>query len=257
MIEFVLSSSKTIVASSIFMSVIWLIYLIIRNPSIASPAWAMGVGIVGYIYFQQFPKTTASYFILALIFIWALRLSAFLLYRLLKNKVDPRYIAISHSFFTIEQLNFFAIFQAQAVLLSIVAAPLYLAFKAASSVGFLFVVGILIAIIGIIGEFLSDYQLMMFKKAHPRSIYSLRFWKYSRHPNYFFEIIIWVGFSIAGIKAFDHLAILLSPFILFAIMHVVHIPLTEKLMAKKYQTYKEYKKLTRKFLPWNKKKKKQ
>jgi steroid 5-alpha reductase family enzyme len=254
MIEFVLSCSKTMVALSIFMSAIWIIYLIIRNPSIASPAWAFGVAICAFIYFNQFPVTAASYLIISIVFLWALRLVIYLSLRLTTNKIDQRYIAINQYFFKNEQLNFFVIFQAEAVLISIVAAPLYLAFKASSSVGMLFIIGIFIAIIGIIGELISDLQLYTFKKLHPRSICNNGFWQYSRHPNYFFHVLIWLGFAIAGVKVVDHLLILLSPLILFFIMHVVHINLTEKLMAKKYAGFKEYKKQTRKFLIYSKRK---
>jgi steroid 5-alpha reductase family enzyme len=250
MIEFILSYSKTMVASSMLMSVTWILYLILNNPSIVDVAWVIGIALCGFIYFNMFPTHPSSLVIFTILIFWAIRLAGYLSFtRIIQNKIDPRYIKISKYFCSIESINFFIIFQVQAIILTLVASPLYLCFKAALSINIFFYFGLIIASIGIIGEIISDLQLYIFKRKHPRKLYDNGLWQYSRHPNYFFEIIIWVGLSITGIQTFAHILSFISPLTLVIIMLYGTIPLTERLMEQKYINFKEYKKQTSKLLP--------
>lgn len=250
MIEFILCYSKTIVASSILMSITWILYLILNNAIIVDVAWVIGIGLSGIIYFNTFPTTTSSIIVLCLLLLWVVRLGGYLSFtRVLKDKSDPRYIKVSKLFCSIDSINFFIIFQIQAIFLTLIASPLYLCFKAAMNINFLFVLGLIVALIGIIGEAVSDLQLYKFKQKYPKKLYREGFWKYSRHPNYLFEIIIWVGFAIIGIQTYAHILSLVSPFTLLIIMQYGTIPLTEKLMSDKYSEYNEYKKYTGRLLP--------
>jgi steroid 5-alpha reductase family enzyme len=249
MIEFVLSSSKTVVASSSFMLIIWLVYLAIRKPTIILPAWAIGIAIIANTYSNFFPNTGFTYTILGLVYIWTIKVIIFSFFtKMFSCKEDERFLEIKHFFHSNEIVNYFAVFQVQAVVMSIVAAPLYLVFQATSDIGFLFILGILIAATGILGGAISDFILYRFKKHHPRTICDKAFWHYSRHPNYFFEIITWTGFTIACIKSFGHILLFISPILLYAIIDKISIPLTEKLMAKKYTNFKEYKRSTNRLL---------
>mmetsp|Transcript_139694 Transcript_139694/g.197836 ORF Transcript_139694/g.197836 Transcript_139694/m.197836 type:complete len:171 (-) Transcript_139694:230-742(-) len=113
------------------------------------------------------------------------------------------------------------------------------------------IIGIVLVFVGIIGEAVADQQLEAFKKKGTRGgIFASGLWTYSRHPNLFFELVVWLGFALGGIDNNGIEALgFISVVILWAIMRFLTLPITEEYMEKtRPVTFKEFKKRSNMFL---------
>ena len=119
-------------------------------------------------------------------------------------------------------------------------------------------VGVAIWLLALAGESLSDHQLKSFKAdpANRGKICQTGLWNYSRHPNYYFEWLIWVGFFLIAWSSPGGCFTVLCPgLMLFFLLRVTGIPLTEELSLKnKGDAYRQYQKTTSAFVPWFKRK---
>jgi len=178
---------------------------------------------------------------------WGLRLSGYLLYRILKIGEDARFDDKRNDF-----CKFFAFWVFQAVWVFTVSLPIIMVnsrleddpLTAADIVGWvLFSIGLII-------EAVSDQQKFSFRnnKANAGMFCSVGLWKYSRHPNYFGEIMLWWSLFLACTAGFNHpemFTSILSPlFITLLLLFVSGIPILEASADKKfganarYQLYK-------------------
>jgi steroid 5-alpha reductase family enzyme len=119
-------------------------------------------------------------------------------------------------------------------------------------------IGVGVWAISIVGEGIADAQLKMFKNnpANKGKVCSQGLWNYSRHPNYFFESMIWVGYFLFALNAdYGWLAILSPITILFLVLKLTGIPMTEEQsLRSKGDLFREYQRTTSVFVPWFKKK---
>ena len=112
--------------------------------------------------------------------------------------------------------------------------------------------GVIIWIIGFYFESTSDAQLFRFmrKPENKGHVMHTGLWKYSRHPNYFGESLMWFGiFFLALSMPYGWTAIITPVTITFLLVYVTGIPLIENAM-KNNPEYQEYKRKTSKFIPW-------
>jgi len=113
-------------------------------------------------------------------------------------------------------------------------------------------------LLSIIGEGLSDWQLKQFKKnpTNKGKVCEYGLWNYSRHPNYFFQLMIWVSVFIFAIGSpYGWIAIVCPLIIGYLIFKVTGIPMTEEQsLRSKGDLYKEYQQTTSAFFPLPKKK---
>lgn len=190
----------------------------------------------------------------AVIVIWSLRLGGHLVKRIKKHhpSEDGRYVVLRKKF--PGRYAFFWFFQAQALLVWLLMLPVYL-ISGNAEVGFSWpeVLGLGLWLVGVIGESIADSQLKSFAASQEGSKEVCRngLWKYSRHPNYFFQSLLWWGlFLIALPTEYGYFAILAPAAMLFFLLRVTGIPLTEKLSLKKRgEAYRQYQKTTSAFIP--------
>ncbi|QQO10620.1 DUF1295 domain-containing protein [Breznakiella homolactica] len=110
-------------------------------------------------------------------------------------------------------------------------------------------IGGIIILIGTFFEALGDIQMKAYKKeANPAPYINRGLWKYSRHPNYFGEILIWVGLAAAGLQNFNIWGILGLALIVF-LFYFISIPMMEKHMLGKRPEYAEYQKNVSMLIP--------
>ena len=111
--------------------------------------------------------------------------------------------------------------------------------------------------IAVAGEGVADWQLKQFRSRpeNKGKICQSGLWNYSRHPNYFFEWLVWVGFFVfAWDSPFGCFTVLCPALMLFFLLRVTGIPLTEELSLKsKGDAYREYQRTTSAFVPFFKK----
>jgi steroid 5-alpha reductase family enzyme len=154
--------------------------------------------------------------------------------------------------------EFLAFFELQALIAVVFSAPFLLASVAGdSNMAVLEWLGLAIAAVGALGETVADAQAEAFKRS-PRSdkgILDVGLWRYSRHPNYFFEMVVWIGFALAAAAVpLGWIAILCPVLIVYFLLRVTGIPLTEKHSLETHgQAYRDYQRRTSSFIPWARK----
>ena len=191
-------------------------------------------------------KNLRQFIVLVLIMIWALRLGSFLFLRIRKAGEDSRFTIIKKDF-----LVFFLTWNLQGlwVLFTLFGALTILTSNNNQNFGILDIIGILIWIIGFVIEVVSDRQKSEFKshESNDGKFIQSGLWKYSRHPNYFGEILIWTGISIIGISVYSGFGWLglISPFFVFVMLNYISgVRLLEKQAEERwggndlYQSYK-------------------
>ncbi|KTD46562.1 hypothetical protein Lqui_2487 [Legionella quinlivanii] len=238
------------------MSFMWGLYRILKNPSVVDVSWSLGLMISGLIYLSFSPFSFRILIISSCLIVWALRLALYLWHtRIRIGHVDKRYIELSSTWKISPSFGFFINFQLQGLLIFIISS-VFLLISKSELTRFTWIDSIAVCLIssGIIGETLADLQLQRFKNQYKREVCNLGLWRYSRHPNYFFDWLVWVGFALFAIQSdFGYLG-LLSPLMLYIIFTRITGLMTERgSVQSRGEKYIDYQKQTSMFFPWFKK----
>ena len=189
-----------------------------------------------------------------LVFVWALRLGGFLFNRVKKSGKDDRFDELKISFF--QFLNVWTI-QGLWVSFTIAAALVAITTNQRKEIGLYAIIGILFWVTGFAIEVIADLQKSRFNKNvnNKEKFIQLGLWSRSRHPNYFGEIIIWIGIALVSVpvyKGLQWIAIISPVFVILLLTRVSGIPLLEKKADKKWggqKDYETYKKRTPVLIP--------
>ena len=183
------------------------------------------ISIVSYISFQSYSATNVnigSILLASCIILWAIRLGSFLFTRIQKNGEDKRFKSIKPS-----PTRFFMTWTLQGMWVSLcsMCALTAIASKNGVILNVFFYIGMLVFIAGFVIEIIADWQKSIFRKnpENKDQFICHGLWYYSRHPNYFGEIILWLGISImsfSSLSSWQHIT-LISP--LFTYMLLVYI----------------------------------
>lgn len=246
---------------------IFIIATIIKNNSIVDIGWGMGFVVGSWLTLLTTENpTTLSYVIVAFVSVWGLRLSIRLLKRNYGKPEDFRYAQWRKEWGDhVVLIAFFRVFMVQGIINFIVGSGAYALIKYNEfSFGLnhqvLVYAGLLIAISGLFFEVVGDEQLRKHIAKGTRSLLQTGLWSITRHPNYFGEILIWVGIYISAItllftnsvSPIYYIALSLSPIIMSTVLLKVSTPLLEKNMEK-YDAWDEYTKKVPMIFPWGKK----
>ena len=234
----------------------WLFGTKIKNYSLVDALWAAGIGFSGVIYAilgsGNISKRIAA---AALAGIWGGRLAYHLQKRIRKHhpEEDSRYQKLRKIWQGRVPSAFFYFFLAQALSVLLLSLPYFLIARDSTPWGFFESLGLSLAVIGLVGEILADRQMSKFKEAdnRPTSVCRGGLWRYSRHPNYFFEMVIWIGlYLFACGSAWGWLTFFAPLSITFLLLKVTGIPPTEaSALKRKGETYRDYQKTTSAFIP--------
>lgn len=210
--------------------------------------------ILGLKSFLDGSKSLPQILLFAIITLWAVRLATFLYMRILDNQRDKRFDGVREDFW---KFGKFWVGQAVSVWLILLPAIFVLRGQQAKFTG-LTLIGWAIIIFGIFIETLADAQKLDFK-SYPKNKnrwIEQGIWKYSRHPNYFGEMLMWAGvyiYAFSSLDGWQRLVSLASPFwISFLLIFVTGIPQVEKSADKKWgkqAAYKTYKQRTSLLVP--------
>jgi steroid 5-alpha reductase family enzyme len=195
-----------------------------------------------------------SLLLLILVIIWATRLGTFLFHRIQKAGRDDRFEEIKPSF--IKFLNAWTI---QAVWVTFTSSAALIAITSAHQKGLdLFaVLGFLVWMLGFIIEATADSQKSRFNSdpANQAKFIQTGVWSHSRHPNYFGEILVWVGVAIIALpvlQGWQWVAMTSPLFVILLLTRVSGIPLLEAKADRKWggqPDYENYKKNTPVLIP--------
>ncbi len=233
----------------------------IGNAGVVDIFWAFNFPLVALILFLLsegwLPRRIM---ICGMVIIAGLRLTFHLGSRVLRHldEEEGRYKELRKSWAPKANSKFFWFFQAQAVSNVLLAIPFFIA---TNNIDLFFsgweIAGFIIWLIAVVGEAVADGQLARFKKdpASKGKVCSVGLWNYSRHPNYFFEWLMWVSYLIFALGSpYGWLAVISPLIILYLLLRVTGIPATEEQsLRSKGEAYRAYQKTTSAFIPWPKK----
>lgn len=246
------SISGLIVVLFVYLSCMVLLAQFKGDTSIVNFTWGGGVMLVALYTFFNFSSFLPQQILLTLMLVlWALRLIVFVYMRY--SGKDPRFATWKWQGLKALMMNFFWVF-GQIIMIAIMSYPVFLVNTNNHIRGLTWLdfAALSIWFFGFCYEAISDYQLFIFmhNPANQGRVMRYGLWKYSRHPNYFGESLMWWGvYGIALSLPCGYLAIVTPIVITFLLVFVTGIPWIEKAMAGNDE-YKQYQKTTSSFIPW-------
>lgn len=247
---------KAAIADVVATIVVFCFSVIYRNSSLYDPYWSVAPPLIAFYWMYQFKDShfAAQTLMLIVIFIWATRLTLNWArgwqglhhedwrYKMLRDK-NPSVYWLT---------NFAGIHLFPTVMVFLGMVPVFYFMKQVQIISLTTKIGAVISLLGVILEYIADEQMRNFKKhSTPNSFIDIGIWRYSRHPNYFGEVLFWFGLWVMAIgvnfslwfTAFGWVAMLLM--FLF-----VSIPMMEKRNLQHKPGYDLYQKNVSVFFPW-------
>ena len=243
-------------AMAIVMAALWFIQKRRGNAGIVDIAWSFGTGAVGVWFALMAAGDPARRWLVGLIAgAWGLRLGFYLYKRVMSEEEDGRYQKLRERWGDNTQRNLFIFFQIQAAWAVMFAMPM-LAAASNPTPGLRWFdwLGLAIWITSIAGESIADRQLARFRRdpANKGKVCQQGLWRYSRHPNYFFEWLHWWAYVFIAIGGSWWWVALLGPAVmLLFLFKVTGIPMTEaRAVESRGEAYRDYQRTTSAFFPW-------
>ena len=236
----------------------WLIQLKTKNGAIADVIWGLSFPIAAVVYFYLAQEVGIRQIILLLLVsLWGLRLAIYLFGRTIGAKEDARYTALRELWGKNQNLYMLRFFYFQALLALVLSLPFVLIMNNHSKLSLIEITGGVVWLIGLTGETIADNQLKVFKaNANNKGrICNHGLWFYSRHPNYFFEWLVWVAYFLIALPSDGGWISFICPLaMLYFLLKVTGIPYTEAHMLKsKGEVFARYQETTSAFFPLPKK----
>ncbi|MBX9668900.1 MAG: DUF1295 domain-containing protein [Candidatus Obscuribacterales bacterium] len=257
MIDFVCRLGIVLLVVSIYMLLTWILARRIGNAGIVDVAWAFGFVVAAIVYVVGRPDAGyAAFLLISMYVIWNMRLFWHLAVRFKRShpKEDPRYTDLKQKLGDRAEEKMLLIFLWQGAILTILTAPIAVAVvNGPVNFDLPMCIGVLLWLVSFLGVALSDWQLSEFSK-NPDSkgrTCQVGLWRYSRHPNYFFE---WLGSVAAAVYVTGLPLGLLSwvcpALLLHLLLNVTGVKPAEEHSAKTRVDYAEYARTTSAFVPW-------
>lgn len=237
----------------IYASIWYGIALIKKRNDVADIAWGIGYILICIYLFVTQQRSSISLLLYLLIVCWGLRLSLHIYFRNRKKTEDFRYRQWREEWGkTFYWRTYLQVFLLQGIILLVIISPVMFAAVQGSSQWNAFTfIGLACWLTGFYFQSVADYQLSVFikKRSSKNEIMQTGLWKYSRHPNYFGELMMWWGIYIIIFPMKGSVYFIMSPLtITFLLLFVSGIPLLEK----KYENnsdFQAYKKRTSALIP--------
>jgi steroid 5-alpha reductase family enzyme len=243
------------------MVLVWLWAYRIQNAGVVDIFWAFNFTLVAFLIWLMGDGFEARKNVICLLAaLWSIRLGVYLLIRVGGHlqEEEGRYKQLRKEWAPHPDRKFFIFFQAQALSNIFLSIPFFMvAINKNAGLSMLeeFSAGLLF--LSISGEALADFQLQHFKKnpANKGQVCQRGLWNYSRHPNYFFQLMIWISVFLFSLSSpYGWISIVCPLTIGFLIFKVTGIPMTEEQsLRSRGQLYAEYQRTTSIFIPWFKK----
>jgi steroid 5-alpha reductase family enzyme len=247
----------TLIPAILLQGFLWIHAMKTNNAGWVDLGWTLGTAIGSIVLFFVLPLQARAVAVLLLVLFWSLRLASHIYFDRLKgNPVeDGRYTALRAHWGDKANAKFLAFFEGQAFLSALFLIPAVIVARREGAFPDVWdVLGLVIALGAIAGESLADRQLAAFRRnpENKGKVCKTGLWKYSRHPNYFFEWLHWMAYPVWAIGATGYPAVLLGPVLMFIFLRwVTGIPHTERQSLKsRGDAYRQYQQTTNMFFPW-------
>ena len=228
-----------------------------RRTDIVDMVWWLSYGLIALMLFLFFSPSSLAVLPLIFVVLWSIRLVSHIIVRLTRHSEDARYAAFRVSWWKYFSLkSYFYIFLLQWFFIAIISLPLLFLFTAHISLTSSFIIGAILWIVWFLCEYFADRQMNDFRanKNNAWKIIQTWLWKYSRHPNYFWELLMWWSLWIMSVQSVTSIIGILSPLLLsYIIIFITGIPMLEESLAKR-KWFEAYKKSTSILIPLPRKK---
>ncbi len=243
-------------AMSVVMLGVWLVQRRSGDAGIVDAAWTFGVGALG----ASFSLLSANgnwprrLLLAALVSAWALRLGGYIVQRLVRLPEDGRYRQMKLEWGGNAQSRLFWFFQMQALAAVLFALPMLIAAQSTLPLNAWDYSGLAVWCVALLGETVADRQMAACRHdpAQRGQVCRRGLWRYSRHPNYFFEWLHWWSYFLLALSAPWGWTTIAAPLVmLYLFLFVTGIPPTEaQSLRSRGDAYREYQRTTSAFFPW-------
>jgi len=231
----------------------WLVSVVRRDVSIVDSLWSLLIllALLVYLYLAQ-EMGTRSTLLIALLVTWAVRLSVHITVRNHGEPEDRRYRQMRRNnepHFKWKSL--YIVFLFQGFLAWVICLPVAAAATGGTPAGLLDVAGVAVWLTGMLFEVVGDHQLTRFRKSDrsANEVLDTGLWRYTRHPNYFGEALIWWGFYLLAVSAGAWWTLFAPLLMTFLLLRVSGVALLEKDIATRRPAYRDYISRTNAFFP--------
>jgi len=253
-------TSTAVIAACLF--TLWAIGMLKKDASIIDIFWGAGFGVIAMVCLKLANVTTPYILLLAALpTIWAVRLSLYLGIRNLPHGEDFRYAEMRRkvdpkrwAWWSLSR-----IYIGQGLAMLLVAWPIYVGMATGRTIdiGLIAIIGAIVWLIGFLFEAIGDWQLSRFVKSmktytgtyEDKPVLDTGLWKYTRHPNYFGNALMWWGIWLVACQAPWGWITIISPiamtYFLMKVTGAKHLELT----LNKRPAYRDYVKRTSEFFP--------
>jgi steroid 5-alpha reductase family enzyme len=242
-------------AIALLVVVLWVVSLVRRDASIVDMFWGLGFVVIAWLSLYQAGQSSARSLLLTLLVsLWGLRLSAYLTWRNLGKPEDYRYVAMREKHgkrFPIVSLV--TVFGLQGLLMWIISLPIQVGIVTAHDWHPVVAIGIVCWLTGLTFEAVGDYQLARFKAdpANSGSVMNQGLWRYTRHPNYFGDFLVWWGFYLVALESTSWWWTIIGPLLMsFLLIRVSGVRLLESSLRSRVAGYEDYVRKTSAFFPF-------
>jgi steroid 5-alpha reductase family enzyme len=243
------------------MFIAWLWATRIGNAGVVDVFWSFNFAVIALLVWwlaDGLPARKAL--VCGLAILWSVRLGLHLSARVLTHldEEEGRYKQLRHEWSPNVNTRFLLFFQAQALSNVVLAIPYFLiALNRSATISVIEYTGAALWLLSVIGEGVADRNLAQFKKnpANKGKVCQVGLWNYSRHPNYFFQLMIWIGAFLFALGSYWGWISFICPLSIgFLLFKVTGIPMTEEQSIRsRGAAYIEYQRTTSVFVPWFKK----
>ena len=242
----------------VMMAVVWALARVLNNAGIVDIFWTYGfIPVAALCAVLGNGSLGRSVLLVFMVTVWAARLGTYLLIRVAKHhpQEDGRYATLRAQFPNHTWAMFFGFFQAQAVLIALLSVPFVMVFiNPAGGIGFFELAGAALWLLAIAGEALADWQLNRFRSdpANRGKTCRTGLWKYSRHPNYFCEWLVWVAYFVFALGSPGGWIGVYAPALMYLFLtRITGIKATEEQAVRsRGEDYRQYQRTTSAFFPW-------
>lgn len=244
----------TAAATFVAMTLVWVASVVRRDASVADVWWGPGFILIATVAYFFGPHGARASLVLMLVGLWGGRLAGHLLWRSRGADEDRRYQAMRRAWGArFWWVSYGTVFLLQGALMWIVSLPVQSVMAAAAPLGIPDVLGVTVWAAGFTFEAVGDAQLARFK-ADPASagrVMDRGLWRYTRHPNYFGDFLVWWGFWLFAAAVPGGLWTAVGPIVMSVLlMRVSGVPLLERGLVRRRPGYDAYRRRTSAFFPW-------
>jgi steroid 5-alpha reductase family enzyme len=240
----------------VYMLALWAISVPLGDPSFVDAGWAFGFVLIAVVTAAIADgDPTRKVLIVATTAVWGLRLAGYLFWRWRRTGPDKRYASmLRHAPGNPHVFLLTRVFLLQGALMWVVALPVQLGQVYATPKGVTVqaVIGLVVAATGIAFEATGDAQLTRFKRdpANATRVMDRGLWRYTRHPNYFGDCLVWWGlFLMAVVNAPTFFTVAGPVTMTYLLLRWSGVPILERGLLRRRPDYAAYMQRTSAFLP--------